>query len=513
MFRSRESSVLSLFVAVMLLVFLLLVASVADAARKGIANAKAGRLILKGGTYEIEGTQFKTDFGTFAVPENRNKPDSRLIHLPAVRIHATGENPVEPVFLLADGPGNSNIWDCPPEYLLKHHDIVMVGYRGVDGSVSLDCPEIEGALKLGKSPLSSKTLDKLGKAWYAAFQRLKKEGVDIDGYNMVEVIDDMEDARKALGYEKVNLYGRGYGSRIAYFYGLRYSQSIHRILMCGVNPPGRQVWEPEMVDAQLRYYADLWKRDPECASKSPDIIKTMQNVLNSLPRNWYNFMMDPEKVKITTFIYLFHRNSATSVFDAYVAAEKGDYSGLAYLSIAYDKMIPNFMNWGDAASKAFSADYDHNRNYEAEMDPPGSIIGSPMAKLLWGHAKYGGWPIKPIPQEYRELHYSDPETLIVSGSIDFSSPVEYAKELLPYLRNGKHVILAEMGHCLDLETIQPDAYQYLVETFYLEGIVDDSKFRYEVMDFTPSQTFQNMAKQFAKRLENKIHIYPYLSPE
>lgn len=115
-----------------------------------VADAKALDLVLKAGTYEIKEKQYRADIGTFIVPENRNKVDSRLIHLPVVRIYATGENPAEPVFLLAGGPGQSNIWKSPPEWLLLNHDIVMIGYRGVDGSVSFNCPEVEEALKVKK---------------------------------------------------------------------------------------------------------------------------------------------------------------------------------------------------------------------------------------------------------------------------------------------------------------------------------------------------------------------------
>jgi hypothetical protein len=38
------------------------------------------------------------------------------------------------------------------EGLLDEHDIVMVGYRGVDGHVVLDCPEVTKAWREGKSP-------------------------------------------------------------------------------------------------------------------------------------------------------------------------------------------------------------------------------------------------------------------------------------------------------------------------------------------------------------------------
>lgn len=463
-----------------------------------VGKAKAGYLVLKAGTYDIKGIRHKADIGAFVVPENRNTPEERLIRLPVVRIHANGENPAEPVFLLAGGPGQSNIWKLPPEWLLPNHDIVMIGYRGVDGSVSLDCPEVKEALKVKKDPLSRENLEKLGQAYYEGFQRLKKEGIQVDRYALVDVIDDTEDARKALGYEKIDLFSRSYGTRVAYIYGQRYPHSLHRSLMIGVNPPGHFVWEPGMVDAQLEYYADLWKKDPEAASRTPDLIKTIRNVLKSLPRKWLIFRIDPDKVKVATFMFLYQTGTAAQVFDADVAAEKGDLSGLAFFSVMYDKMIPKALNWGDNAAKAFSADYDPTRNYETDMVPQGSIFGSPLSKL-WGIAKYGGWPINPIPEEYRRLQYSDVETLMVNGSIDFATPAAYAKnELLPYLRNGKLIILAEMGHCDDVQGLQPDAFRHLVETFYLEGIVDDSKFHYQPMNFVPSQSLPGMAKKYVR---------------
>ena len=34
--------------------------------------------------------------------------------------------------------------------LADGHDLVLVGYRGVDGSAVLDCPEVESALPSGR---------------------------------------------------------------------------------------------------------------------------------------------------------------------------------------------------------------------------------------------------------------------------------------------------------------------------------------------------------------------------
>ncbi len=464
-----------------------------------VTGVQAGDIAWKTGVIDIKNEKYNAEFGIVNVSENREKADSRLIHLPVVRIHATGENSSQPVFLLAGGPGQTNIWESPPVWLLENHDVVMVGYRGVDGSVSLDCPEVVEALKVKESPLSHENLEKLGRAYHDAYQRLKQEGVDIDRYTMVDVIDDTEEVRKAMGYEKINLYSVSYGTRIAYIYGLRYPSSIHRSLMISVNPPGHFIWEPDKVDDQLRYYAELWKKDPDAASRTPDLIKTIQDVLDSLPKKWLIFRIDPDKIRSGMFMFLYHRDTAAQVFDAFVAAEEGDYSGLALLSVFYDRMMPTALNWGDNASKALSADFDPDRDYEAEMMPPGSILGSPMSKILGG-MKYGGWPIKPIPEEYRKLQDSGVETLMVNGNIDFSTPAENARdELLPHLTNGHLVILSEMGHSNDVRNIQSDAFHHLVATFFTEGIVDDSQFRYEPMNFTPSQSAPEMAKKYIRR--------------
>ncbi|UCE41890.1 MAG: alpha/beta fold hydrolase [Candidatus Aminicenantes bacterium] len=464
-----------------------------------VTGIQAGDITWNTGDIEVKDEKYRADFGILNVLENREKADSRSIHLPVVRIHAKKENASEPVFLLAGGPGQTNIWNSPPVWLLENHDVVMVGYRGVDGSVSLECPEVIEAMEVKEYPLSHENIEKLGRAYSEAYQRLNQEGVDIDRYTMVDVIDDTEEARKAMGYEGINLYSVSYGTRIAYIFGLRYPSSIRRSLMISVNPPGHFVWEPDKVDEQLRYYAELWNKDPDAVSRTPDLIKTIQDVLDSLPKKWLLFRIDPDKIRSGMFMFLYHRDTAAQVFDAFVAAEEGDYSGLALLSFFYDRMMPKALNWGDSVSKALSADYDPARDYEAEMMPPDSILGSPMSKL-WGLMKYGGWPIKPISEEYRKLQDSEVETLMVNGNIDFSTPAENARdELLPHLTNGQLVILSEMGHSSDVVDTQPEAFRHLAETFFFEGVVDDSQFQYEPMNFTPSQSAPEMAKQYVRR--------------
>jgi len=98
------------------------------------AGAHAGQLTLKNCTYNTEKGAYAADCGTLVVPENRADPHSRLIALPVIRIRAHSAHPGAPIFRLQGGPGISNMVFPDASRFTANHDVVLVGYRGVDGS-------------------------------------------------------------------------------------------------------------------------------------------------------------------------------------------------------------------------------------------------------------------------------------------------------------------------------------------------------------------------------------------
>ncbi len=456
-----------------------------------------GALVQKPATVEVSSNKYEADFATITVLEHRTKSGSRLIDLPFLRIHSTSKTPLEPIFCLSGGPGLSNMrWDWKSmSYLLADHDVVIVGYRGVDGSSVLDCPEVSEAFEGTGELMSEGSMTSIGQAWNACADRFISQGVDLDGYTMVETIEDMEAVRKALGYAQVDLVSESYGTRIAYLHGLQHPGSIHRSVMISVNPPGRFVWEPEMIDAQLKQYSDLWSRDSVMSLKSNDLYADMKSVLTNMPRHWLWFSIDPGKVKVVTFGLLFHRKTAAMVFDTYVAAKQGDPSGLALMSLAYDYVIPSNGTLGDMACKAVSADYDSTRDYTNDGNPSKLPLGSPMNRLLWGSLRYSRWPVEMIPGEFRRLQKSDVETLLLSGNIDFSTPSTYAtRDLLPYLSKGKQVTMSEYGHVGDVVYLNQENTRRLLTSYFNSGTVDTSLNVYRPMDFSVGWGFPELAK-------------------
>ncbi len=492
--NKQTAQIMFVVLAVALFGLILTACGGRDTALTVPAGAQPGDLTLEPCKFKWDADEYDADCGTLIVPENRAKADSRLIALPVMRVHATGGSPTEPIFFLNGGPGESNMGPRPPALGLANHDFVMVGYRGVDGSVVLDCPEVERAMKgVGDDLLGPESRTNLAGAWAQCAARLQAEKVDLDGYTIPEVVADLEAARAGLGYERVNLGSLSYGTRIAQIYAYLHPDRVYRSIMAGVNPPGHLVWEPETIDAQLEYYAQLCAQDAECSARTPDLAETMRHVAHNLPERWLFISIDPGKVKVVTFAQLYNRGTAALVFDAYIAAEQGDPSGLALMTLLYD-LLPSGMTWGESATIAFSTDYDPSRDYVAEMDPPDSILGSPLSLLLWSSA--ASWPAQQlIPAELRRVQPSDVETLLVSGSVDFSTPAEFATdELLPYLTNGKQVILAEMGHVNDVGTLQPAAFERLATSFYDTGVADDSLYTYAPMHFGVSLGAPTIAK-------------------
>jgi pimeloyl-ACP methyl ester carboxylesterase len=469
------------------------------------AGAQAGDLVgLEPCTYEAKEVKYDAECGTLVVLENRDDPDSRLIALPVIRVRATGDDPAEPIFYFSGGPGTSNLHFQHVEDVIEQHDIVQVGYRGVDGSVVLDCPEIGEAIRNARDLLSDKALESYTAAGTSCAERLQAEGADLAGYSLTETIDDNEDARVALGYERINLLAGSYGTRLAMIYAWMYPDSLHRVLMLAVNPPGRFVWDAEVIDEQIEEVARLCARDPKCSARTDDLAALMRRLSEDMPDRWLLFPIDGDAIKLLTNVMFFESIrppgvpvplSGPAAVDMWLAAAGGDASGMALASISRNLFLPTLWIWGEGLSLAASVDdyYDPARDYRSEFEAPHTILGSPMSLMLWSMGPE--WPTHPIPQEYLQVQPTDVETLLISGSIDFSTPPQYAtKELLPYLSNGEQVILTDFGHTSTFWNSQPEARERMLNAFFDTGQVDASLYTYQPLDFDVGLGWPTLAK-------------------
>jgi pimeloyl-ACP methyl ester carboxylesterase len=454
---------------------------------------KPGKLYLAPEIVNVAGREFNAERGFLVVNENPSDTLSRKNMLPVLRIRAASKNPTEPIFWLNGGPGQSNMGYSDLSSLLENHDFVLVGYRGVDGSIVLRSNEIEKRMNgVDGNLLSDTSLHSLSQALESFSKELTARGVDIGHYTIMDVISDLEATRKAFRYEKIDLISLSYGTRVALIYSYLHPDVLFRSVMIGVGPPGHFVWSPKKIDEQLGYYDRLFAADSSRYDGRP-LSRSIRTSLAKMPSRWSLFKLDPGKIRVITFVMLYQKQTAALVFDCYRAAERGDYSGLYILQRFYDFMMPSLMIWGDLMAKG-STDFDSSLDYISSMRDSTTVMGSPLSLLISGSAA-GHWPVHHIPAELNKVQKSDVQTLLIGGSIDFSTPAEYATdELLPSLTNGKQVILREMGHVGDVLSLQWSPLQHLLVRYYDEGVVDDSQFKYDPMNFEPAINFPLWAK-------------------
>jgi len=456
-------------------------------------GAQAGDLVgLQSCEFQASGEKFAAECGTLVVPENWDKPGSRLIALPVVRIPSSGSNPVEPVFFLAGGPGGPNMVWAPPDWILKNHDVVMVGYRGVEGTVTLACPEIIALINAhkGNDIMSEQAYKEYATAANQCAVRLQSEGVDPLGYTIPGVIEDMEAARVMLGYERINLLSVSYGTRIAQDYTYMHPDSLHRLILLGVNTPGHFIWSREDFDNIFKHISDLCAKDPACSSRTSDLAQTMYDVNRNMPTHWLFLNIDPDSVRFGTHFLFFNNPSMTPVMDAYLAASEGDPSGLALMNLML-KVMPFNPVLGDDFAKGGSADLDRYQGLES-VSLGDTVMGAPLSEMIWPMAT--GWPIELIPQELRELQETDVEMLLVNGTVDFSTPPSALDEARPYYHKAQMVLLPEYSHAGDLTDLQSAAFERMITSYYDTGVADDSLYVYQPLSFKPKMSYALLAK-------------------
>ena len=464
-----------------------------------VQTIKSGKPIV------IDSQTYQTLEGFIDVPEDYQKANSRRLLIPFFVVKSPSKNPSIPIFWLDGGPGGSNIISedkiatSSPSKILANHDFVCIGYRGVDGTTILKSKKINKAMKgLHHQMLSEVSLLNIEKKIKEYCAELNKSGININNYTIMDVIEDFEYARKFLGYKSIHLLSVSYGTRVALLYSYKYPEVLNQSLMIGACPPGYFLARPEQAELTLNRYDSIYKSQKTTDYRG-SIKIAMKKALDNLPKRWATFRLDAEKIKAGTVGALYVRGFAVMAFDAYFkAAYQGDYSGLFMLQKIQD--MNEIKAIGDVYAKTVSADKSVTEAQETinNMQPETStVLGKNMALIYERTSK--SWPIASIPSAYTKCRSTNVKTLVISGDLDFRTPAYITeKELMPYLPNGKHLILKNMSH-QDILMNTMKSTEFL-QTYFDTGEANKSLIKsIDTIDFKPKNTISK-AKIFVMGL-------------
>ena len=167
---------------------------------------------------------------------------------------------------------------------MKSGDVILLDQRGIGRSK----PNLS-RLATENLPLDSfENNDSMLRAFKArvvdAATYFRNQGVDILAYNTIESANDVDDLRKALGAEKLNLVGFSYGTHLGLACIRYHGPNLNRVVLIGTEGPDHTNKLPSTSDTSLKRLASLAAAAPELEGKIPDLVGMLSEVLARLEK-------------------------------------------------------------------------------------------------------------------------------------------------------------------------------------------------------------------------------------
>ena len=464
---------------------------------------KAGDLKMEPYVFEARsGEKVDAELGRLVVPENRRNPAGSLIELAFVRFKSTAKNPGPPIVYLAGGPGGSGIdtarFSRFPLFMAMREvgDVIAFDQRATGLSrPSLDCTESLG-YPLDKPGDPQEIVRLYQQRARSCTASLKAKGIDLSGYNTNESADDLEDLRKALGVEKISLWSISYGTHLALATIRRHEQSIHRVILAGIEGPANTWKLPSSIQENLEKISQLAKADPQVSEKIPDLIALMKSVLDRLEKQPVTVQVtDPRtKQKVGVTIGKFDLQQATaSVIGntevmylpaVYYALSKGDVSHPIVVAIAQRVGSSRQESIGSAMPPAMDcasgAEPERLRRIERESRTTvlGSYIDFPFPGVCEGLGNLDLGPAFRAPVKTRV------PALFIAGTLDARTPVSNAEEVRRGFSDSTLVIIDGAVHSDPLFLSSPKIKDGMLE--FMKGLpVSTTRITLAPLKFSP----------------------------
>ncbi len=403
-----------------------------------------------------DGRALDAERGVLLVPSSRRRDESAAIALPFIRVPAKRDQGLAPLVVLFGGPGVGAI-DSFQGYFFEHVerlaatcDVVTFDQRGCHGAL----PDLVNAFPpdydLGE-PMTRESFlvaqresaARLGAYW-------RERGVDLNDYNTVESAHDVDDLRKALGAERINLYGASYGSHLGLAVLRLHDEHVDRAILCLVEGPDDTHKLPSNVDRHFQHLADLARTDANLVGACTDLFADFAVVLDELERTPVkadlNGVEHPVPIgKFGLQCILGNALGSTRAMRSLPGfahqLRRGDFTALTR---RFDRWRINSSIHGMMLAMDHAAGASPERSHRIEeerMDAlledsfnlPFPFIGQELGVAELDHA-------------FRTPVQSDTPTLFCAGTLDGRTPISNAQAALRGFPNGQLIVVEGMGH-------------------------------------------------------------------
>lgn len=402
---------------------------------------------------------FAAECATLQVAEDPARPEGRQVGLAIARIPAISRRKSpDPVFLIAGGPGMGSAEMYPSvagafARVGRDRDLILVDQRGTGGSAPLRC-DVDDQEMLEFDPAA---LDAEIRRCLDTLQRSH----DVAQFTTSVAVGDLERLRVALGYERINLYGVSYGSRVAQHYLRRHPERVRSVILDGVVPPGLALGPGIALDAEAALQGILGRcaGDAACRGAFGDpaaLYRQLRTELAARPREVT--LPDPRTGQPRTLRFgvsqlaVALRLSSYSAAQAsllpyalHAAARNDHYAPLAALFLMSAEGLREVIALGMHNSVVCAEDLPRVRESDVDRERlAATYLGTDMIDAL--RVLCAAWPRGPVDPDFHQPLRSDAPVLLLSGSADPVTPPANGEAALRGLRNARHIVVPDEGH-------------------------------------------------------------------
>lgn len=408
--------------------------------------------------------------GTVTVPEDRTKPEGRLVELAVARVTSPATSGSDaPVVWLSGGPGGRSLralafpadaGGVSSNPLYAEHDLIFVDQRGTGHSVpQLDCPGYDDAVwsVLGMNSPFADELDVIHRSLAACRDDLERQGVDLSQYDTVANAADFADIRVALGIPTWSIRATSYGTLIAQEMMRSHPEGVSAVLLDSVLPVDKSRLDEQHVpvDAALDRLFTACEESTECSTAFPDLRNRWTAMLRSYD----------ESPLIATV-----SDGAGELRD--IVLTGGEIrSGIGSAMYSSDLLgsIPVFMNlaeqrapqvqdaFANAQNQLFAGaegmrdavncrDRLHDITVEQVAEAVEARPELAFGQLISSQANCQVWAVGAVDESFAELVRSNIPTLVLAGTYDPVTPPTDGARVAALLPNSTFVEFDATGH-------------------------------------------------------------------
>lgn len=412
--------------------------------------------------FTARGEKIDAEKGVFEVPENRDDPQSRKIKIGFVRFKSTSDNPGPPIVYLAGGPGGSGVMTAQgarfPLFmeLRKIADVIALDQRGVGLSRTLPVCIARERMPASE-PLTRDAIVAIHRREIArCFDVWEAGGADIDGYTTVQNAHDVEDLRRGLGVEKINLWGISYGSHLGLAIMRYHPGSVHRAVLAGIEGLDETIKLPSETDAYFARVQAAIDLDPKAKAAYPDLVGMMRRVHARLDANPAQASYTPSgatvPVTVTFDGFTVQLLAAGSISDPglvsrlplfYHALDTGKYEQAAQR--LYGQFLARPLTFdGMPEAMDLASGVSPQRMQRLEKQFASSVLGDTL-NFPMPHVA-GIRPQIDLGESFRAPFATDVPTMFISGTLDGRTYPAEAAATAAGFRNGHRLIVENGGH-------------------------------------------------------------------